>query len=103
MTDRDWPKIAQAADQLSKSRIVIHDSGYLTVMDMRARCRRLVSQTKRLDLIVVDYLQLMKGTKASSKGESSREREISEISEILKALAKELKVPIIALSQSTGC
>jgi replicative DNA helicase len=90
---------SQAADQLSKSRIVIDDSGDLTVMDMRARCRRLVSQTKRLDLIVVDYLQLMKGTKASSKGDGSREREISEISRNLKALAKELKVPIIALSQ----
>ena len=54
---------------------------------------------KRLDLIVVDYLQLMKGSKASQKGDGSREREISEISRNLKMLAKELKVPIIALSQ----
>jgi replicative DNA helicase len=78
---------------------VIDDSGDLTVMDMRARCRRLVSQTKRLDLIVVDYLQLMKGTKASSKGDGSREREISEISRGLKSIARELNIPIIALSQ----
>jgi replicative DNA helicase len=99
LADRDWQKLAQAADHLSKSRIFIDDSGDLTVMDMRARCRRLLSVEKRLDLIVVDYLQLMKGSKAASKGDGSREREISEISRNLKALAKELKVPIIALSQ----
>lgn len=96
---RDWPSLAQAADQLSKSKIYIDDSGDLTVMDIRARCRRLMSMEKRLDLIVVDYLQLMKGTKASQKGDGSREREISDISRNLKNLAKEQKVPIIALSQ----
>ncbi len=99
LADRDWPRLAQAADQLSKSKIFIDDSGDLTVMDMRSRCRRLLSTEKRLDLIVVDYLQLMKGSKAASKGDGSREREISEISRNLKGLAKELKVPIIALSQ----
>jgi replicative DNA helicase len=99
LNERDWPKLAQAADQLSKSKIYIDDSGDLTVMDMRARCRRLQAQNKRLDLVVVDYLQLMKGSRASKGGDSSREREISEISRNLKALAKELKVPIIALSQ----
>jgi replicative DNA helicase len=99
LADREWPRLAQAADQLQKSHIFIDDSGDLTVMDMRARCRRLLAQQKRLDLVVVDYLQLMRGSKASQKGESSREREISEISRNLKGLAKELKVPIIALSQ----
>ncbi len=99
LADRDWPRLAQAADQLSKSKIFIDDSGDLTVMDIRSRCRRLLSTEKRLDLIVVDYLQLMKGSRASQKGESSREREISEISRGLKSLSKELKVPIIALSQ----
>jgi replicative DNA helicase len=99
LADRDWPRLAQAADQLSKSKIFIDDSGDLTVMDMRARCRRLQSAEKKVDLIIVDYLQLMKGSKAASKGDGSREREISEISRNLKALAKELKVPIIALSQ----
>ena len=84
---------------LSKSKIFIDDSGDLTVMDVRSRCRRLVATEKRLDLIVVDYLQLMKGSRASQKGDSSREREISEISRNLKSLAKEQKVPIIALSQ----
>ncbi len=99
LVDRDWPKLAQAADCLSKSKIFIDDSGDLSVMDVRARCRRLLSVEKRLDLIVVDYLQLMKGTRQSQKGDSSREREISEISRNLKNLAKELKVPVIALSQ----
>ena len=99
LADRDWPRLAQGADQLAKSRIFIDDSGDLTVMDVRARCRRLLTSEKRLDLIVVDYLQLMKGSKAASKGDGSREREISEISRNLKALAKELKVPVIALSQ----
>jgi replicative DNA helicase len=99
LADRDWPRLAQAADQLSKSKIFIDDSGDLTVMDIRSRCRRLFSMEKRLDLIVVDYLQLMKGSKGASKGDGSREREISEISRNLKNLAKEQKVPIIALSQ----
>ncbi len=99
LADRDWQRLAQAADQLSKSKVYIDDSGDLTVMDMRARCRRLLAEHKRLDLIVVDYLQLMKGSKAASKGDGSREREISEISRNLKALAKELRTPIIALSQ----
>ena len=99
LADRDWPKLAQAADQLSKSKIFIDDSGDLTVMDIRSRCRRLLSMEKRIDLIVVDYLQLMKGSKNASKGDGSREHEISEISRNLKNLAKELKVPIIALSQ----
>ncbi len=99
LADRDWPRLAQAADHLSKSKIFIDDSGDLTVMDIRSRCRRLSSTEKRLDMIVVDYLQLMKGSKSASKGDGSREREISEISRNLKNLAKELKVPIIALSQ----
>src|SRR5206468_6016587 len=69
------------------------------VLDRRSRRRRLMAMDKRIDPIVVDYLQLMKGSKAASKGDGSREREISEISRNLKNLAKELKVPIIALSQ----
>lgn len=99
LQDKEWQKLAQAADQLSKAKIFIDDSGDLSVMDMRARCRRLLATEKRLDLIMVDYLQLMRGSKGASRGDNSREREISEISRNLKALAKELKVPIIALSQ----
>lgn len=98
LADRDWPRLAQAADVLSKSKIMIDDSGDLSVMDVRTRCRRLLTTEKRLDLIVVDYLQLMKGSRGS-KNDGNREREISEISRGLKTLAKELKVPVIALSQ----
>lgn len=98
LADSDWRKLSDAADKLSKSKVFIDDSGGLTVMDVRARCRRLLATQKKLDLIVIDYLQLMRGTKAS-KGEHNREREISEISRNLKELAKELKVPIIVLSQ----
>jgi replicative DNA helicase len=96
--ERDWSGLSKAADQLARAKIFIDDSGDLTVMDMRARCRRLMSVEKRLDLVVVDYLQLMKGGKGS-KGENNRQNEISEISRNLKSLAKELRVPIIALSQ----
>lgn len=99
LVDRDWPRLAQAADQLSKAKMFIDDSGDLTVMDMRARCRRLLAQEKKLDLIVVDYLQLMRGSKASKNSGGSRENEISEISRGLKGLAKELRVPIVGLSQ----
>lgn len=99
LVDRDWPRLAQAADQLAKAKIMIDDSGDLSVMDVRTRCRRLQSTEKRLDLIVVDYLQLMRGSRSSQKNDGNREREISEISRGLKSLAKELKVPIIALSQ----
>ena len=98
-SQEDWTRLAKAADILSKSKIFIDDSGDLTVMDIRSRCRRLQATEKRLDLIVVDYLQLMKGSKAASKGDGSREREISEISRNLKNLGKELGVPVIALSQ----
>ncbi len=99
LRDDDWQKLASAADKLSKSKIFIDDSGGISVMDIRARCRRLMATQKRLDLVVIDYLQLMHGSKAASRGDFSREREISEISRNLKELSKELKVPIIALSQ----
>jgi len=97
--DRDWSRLAQAADVLSKSKLFIDDSGDVSALDVRARARRLLAQEKRIDLIVIDYLQLMRGNRASKGGSDSREREISEISRGLKTLAKELNVPIIALSQ----
>lgn len=95
--ENEWTKLIQAADSLSKARVHMDDSGTITVMDIRARARRLLATEKRLDIIVVDYLQLMKGSMAQ-KG-FNREQEISEISRSLKGLAKELKVPILALSQ----
>ncbi len=98
LAERDWHRLMESAEKLSQSRILVDDSAAITVLDIRARCRRLLSREKRLDLIVVDYLQLMKGLR-TSRGEQNREREIAEISRGLKELAKELKVPIIALSQ----
>ena len=95
LKDSDWPKLAKAAGQLSQADIYIDDTGALSIMEMRAKCRRLQVE-KGLDLIMVDYLQLMRGRSGS---DGSREREISEISRGLKALARELNCPIMALSQ----
>jgi replicative DNA helicase len=94
--ERDFPKLAQAAARLSESNIYIDDSSDTTSITLKAKCRRLKRErAKNLGLIVVDYLQLMR----SARPGESREKEIAEISRSLKALAKELKVPVIALSQ----
>ncbi len=98
LQDRDWKALTKAAGILGDSKIFIDDTPALTVLEMRARCRRLQSD-HGLNLIIVDYLQLMRGNSKGGKGMDSREREISEISRSLKALAKELRVPVIALSQ----
>jgi len=92
LKDEDWPRLSEAASVVSELPVYIDDTSAITVMEMRAKARRLKND-KGLDLVVVDYLQLMRGD-----GES-REREISEISRSLKAMAKELNVPVIALSQ----
>jgi len=92
----DFPKLARAAARLSEAQMFIDDSSDTTPIVLKAKCRRLARErNNKLGLIIVDYLQLMR---ASRPGES-REKEISEISRSLKALAKELKVPVIALSQ----
>ena len=93
LEDEDWAKLTASADALSRAKIFIDDTAGLTPIALRARCRRLKAE-HGLDLVVVDYLQLMH----SSRNES-RELEISDISRNLKALAKEMKVPVIALSQ----
>jgi replicative DNA helicase len=94
LEEQDWPRIDSAMTQLSNAKIFIDETPGLTPTEIRARSRRL-KRERGLDLIVVDYLQLMQvaGTK------ENRATEISEISRSLKALAKELKVPVIALSQ----
>jgi replicative DNA helicase len=94
LQEEDWPRIDSAMTQLSSAKIFIDETPGLTPTEIRARARRL-KRERGLDLIVVDYLQLMQvaGTK------ENRATEISEISRSLKALAKELKVPVIALSQ----
>jgi replicative DNA helicase len=94
IADEDWVRISSATQQLSEAKIFIDESPGLTPTDLRARARR-VKREHGLDLVVVDYLQLMQvpGTK------ENRATEISEISRGLKALAKELHIPVIALSQ----
>jgi replicative DNA helicase len=93
LSDHDWPRVMQSQQLMAKSRIFIDDTPALSPMEVRARCRRLKRQ-HGLDLIVLDYLQLMQ-----IKGSENRVNEISEISRSLKGLAKELDVPVIALSQ----
>lgn len=90
----DWPNLTSAAGRLSESPIFIDDSPSLSILDARARSRRLQAE-HGIGLIIIDYLQLMQGRESTE----SRQLEVSEISRGLKALAKELNVPIIALSQ----
>ncbi len=96
LTDDDWPRLTSAVQILSDAPIYIDDTPGLTPTDLRARARRL-SREHGLGLIVIDYLQLMQGSGGSAS--ENRTTEISEISRSLKALAKELNVPVIALSQ----
>lgn len=94
LTDEDWPRLTHATGVLSDAPIFIDDTPGLTTFELRAKCRRL-AKSHGLGCIIVDYLQLMR-----VKGKmESREREIAEISRSLKVLAKELNVPVIALSQ----
>lgn len=94
MTDSDWTKLAQRMGTVSDAPLFIDDSPNLTLMEIRAKCRRL-KQRHDLRLVVVDYLQLM----TSGKRVESRQQEVSEFSRSLKLLAKELDVPVIAISQ----
>ena len=96
LTDEEFPKVAAAAGALSNAPIYIDDRAAQSPLEIRAKARRLKRDSDAaLGLIIVDYLQLMRG----SEGRDSREQEISEISGSLKALAKELRVPVLALSQ----
>ena len=92
----EWARLAGALGTLADTKIFIDDTPGISVLEMRAKARRLASEQKRLDLIVVDYLQLMSG---SSRRSESRQQEVSQISRELKGLAKELNVPLVALSQ----
>lgn len=95
VAEQEWPKIVKAVSRALSSHVMIDDTPGLTVMELRARARRTSHRMGGVGLIVVDYLQLMRGS-AKNQG---REREISEISGGLKNLAKELGVPVVALSQ----
>jgi len=93
--DEDWIKLANASGKLAEAPIYIDDTPGISIMEIRAKCRKMKIE-KNIGLVVIDYLQLVQG---SGKKNSSREQEISEISRSLKILAKELDVPVIALSQ----
>jgi replicative DNA helicase len=94
LDDEDWPRLTSAVEILKDAKLYIDDTPALTPAELRARCRRMARE-HGLDMVIVDYLQLMQvpGTK------ENRATEISEISRSLKAMAKELNIPVIALSQ----
>jgi replicative DNA helicase len=94
MTDEDWTRMARRSGELAEAPLFIDDSPNLTMMEIRAKARRL-KQRHGLQLIVIDYLQLM----TSGKRVESRQQEVSEFSRAIKLLAKELEVPVVALSQ----
>jgi replicative DNA helicase len=94
MTDDDWNRIARRTGEVSSAPLFIDDSPNMTMMEIRAKCRRL-KQRHDLKLVIVDYLQLM----SSGKRVESRQQEVAEFSRALKLLAKELEVPVVAISQ----
>src|SRR5215510_7549924 len=96
LSNDEWARLGKALGKLGEARIFIDDTPAISVLEMRAKARRLATEQKQRDLIVVDYLQLMSG---SSSRFESRQQEVSQISRELKALAKELDIPMVALSQ----
>ena len=94
MSDEDWARLARRIGEVTGAPLFIDDSPNVTMMELRAKCRRL-KQRHNLELVVVDYLQLM----TPSKRLDTRQQEVSEISRSLKLLAKEIDVPVVALSQ----
>ena len=95
MNEQEWADLIESAGNIGESRLIIDDTPAITVTEMRSKCRK-YKMEYGLELVIVDYLQLMSG---SGKGNDSRQQEISDISRSLKALARELSVPVIALSQ----
>ena len=95
LAESDWPKISHAIGRLGETPLFIDDNPNLTVMDVRAKARRLKAKEGQLGLVIIDYLQLMSGRRSAE----SRQVEVSEISRGLKILARELEIPVVALSQ----
>ncbi|GKQ43398.1 replicative DNA helicase [Companilactobacillus sp. RD055328] len=94
LDENEWKNLIVAMGSLSKTDVYIDDTPGIKIAEIRAKCRRLAKETGNLDLIIIDYLQLIEGT-----GQENRQQEVSAISRSLKQLAKELHVPVIALSQ----
>ncbi len=95
LSDMDWEKLIESAGVIGKSNLIIDDTPGISISELRSKCRKYKLE-HNLQLIIIDYLQLMSG---SGRGSESRQQEISDISRSLKALARELNVPVIALSQ----
>ncbi len=96
---KDWKNLVRAADKLRKSRIYIDDSSSITPAEILSKCRRLASAEGQLDLVMIDYIQLMNSGEKMGSGDFNRQQEIASITRFLKIMAKELDVPVIALSQ----
>ncbi len=96
LSDEDWPKLARAAGRLGEAKIFVDDTPGLGILELRAKCRRLKAEHD-IGMVIVDYLQLMHGSQDNRNG--NREQEIAQISRSLKALAKEIDVPVLALAQ----
>ncbi|MCQ2518287.1 MAG: replicative DNA helicase [Lachnospiraceae bacterium] len=94
LSDKDWTMLIEGAGNVSRSKLIIDDTGSISINELRSKCRK-YKMEQDLSMIIIDYLQLMTGSGRSE----SRQNEISEISRSLKALARELNVPVIALSQ----
>ena len=95
LAPEDWPRLVAAGDKLAKAPIYVDDTGSITMMEIRSKARRLKQKHAELGLIIVDYLQLM----TSGTSAENRVQEVSQISRSLKVLARDLDVPILALSQ----
>ena len=95
LSDADWEKLVEGAGVIGDSKLIIDDTPGISIAELRSKCRKYKLEHE-LDIIIIDYLQLMTG---SGRGNESRQQEISDISRSLKALARELNVPVIALSQ----
>ncbi len=95
LTDEDWEKLIESADLIGNSNLIIDDTPSISITELRSKCRK-YKMEQNLGVIIIDYLQLMSGGTRSNEG---RQQEISEISRSLKALARELSVPVLALSQ----
>ena len=97
LTLDDWNKLTESANEIGRSKLVIDDTPGISIQQLRSKCRKLKMSKDGLDIIIIDYLQLMSG--GGGRSSDSRQQEISDISRSLKAIARELSVPVIALSQ----
>ncbi len=99
LSAKEWKKLMLAGDQLKKSKIFVDDSSRVTPGEILSKCRRLASTEGRLDLVMIDYIQLMSSGDKKFEGSDNRTQEVADITRNLKIMAKELSVPVIALSQ----